>query len=551
MTKLLGCGLFLVAAVALAATGGESVVVVYNKNLPESKKLAEYYAEKRAVPSSQLFGVDVTAISESMSRAEFQDKLQNPLFNWLVKQKLFTRNPKKPQKSDPQYRPIIGAKIRYIVLCYGVPLTIARDNAWKEETPDKMIDVLRGRNEAAVDADLALLPVSQNSFLLTGPQANPFYLGTNGAALHPTNGIVMVTRLDGPSVDIARGLVDKALQAETNGLWGRAYFDARGITPNDPALKDFKVGDDWMKGAAVMTRRMGFDTVLDENESTFSAGFPMSHVAFYAGWYDLHASGPFARREVEFMPGAFAYHLHSLSARTVRSANQHWCGPLLANGATITMGSVDEPYLSGTPNIAAFVERLVYRRWKFGEAAYICQGTLSWQTTVIGDPLYQPFAQPPEVVHFKLERERNPLIEWSHMRVVGLNLATGLGADELIKYLKDIPLTTNSAVLMQQLGDLQRGLLQLSEARDSYDKALKLRPSPQQKIRLLLTIAELETERGRDQAALDAYKQIVVGTPDYPGAFVYERLAALSRKLGKNDDAKKFTQQAELLKNRK
>jgi hypothetical protein len=37
--------------------------------------------------------------------------------------------------------------------------------------------------------------------------------------MHPTNGILLVTRLDGPSASIARGLVDKALEAETNGLW--------------------------------------------------------------------------------------------------------------------------------------------------------------------------------------------------------------------------------------------------------------------------------------------------------------------------------------------
>ena len=49
------------------------------------------------------------------------------------------------------------------------------------------------------------------------------------ASLNPTNGILLVARLDGPSAEIARGLVDKAVQAERDGLWGRAYFDARGI----------------------------------------------------------------------------------------------------------------------------------------------------------------------------------------------------------------------------------------------------------------------------------------------------------------------------------
>ena len=38
----------------------------------------------------------------------------------------------------------------------------------------------------------------------------------------------------------------------------------------------------------------------------------MSHIAIYCGWYDASVSGPFALPKVEFMPGAFAYHLSFL-----------------------------------------------------------------------------------------------------------------------------------------------------------------------------------------------------------------------------------------------
>jgi hypothetical protein len=70
-------------------------------------------------------------------------------------------------------------------------------------------------------------------------------------------------------------------------------------------------------------------------EATFDAGFPMSQIAIYIGWYDANVSGPFSRPTVEFMPGAFAYHLHSYSAHPFRSTSQGWVGPLLAKGATI------------------------------------------------------------------------------------------------------------------------------------------------------------------------------------------------------------------------
>ena len=543
---------FLMAVVALMVAGsgaraaglGDSVVVVYNKNLRDSKKLAEYYAEKRDVPAKQLFAVDVSATSEQITRAEFREKIQKPLFDWLVREKLITL-PKlsRAETTNAPFRPITDASIRYIVLCYGIPLTIVRDTSVVEAGMEKIQEQLRGRNEAAVDADLALLPAMYEGVPLTGPLQNPFFLTTNGAALHPTNGIMIVSRLDGPTPEIARGLVDKALQAEANGLWGRAYFDARGLTNGE-----YKLGDDWMRVSSEIIRRQGFETVLDDNGPTFAADVPMSQIAFYAGWYDATVSGPFTLPTVEFMPGAFAYHLHSFSAATLRSRTANWAAPLLAKGATVTMGCVDEPYLTGTPNLVAFFERFVLRRFTFGEAAYACQGSLSWQTTVVGDPLYRPFGQPPDVLHYQLEKMKNPLVEWSHLRVVGLNEHTGLGVDDLIKYIEQIPITAKSAVLTEKFGDLRRKKSALSAACESYAAALKLKPSPQQEIRLLLTIGELQQQLGKEQEAFDAYKRLISAAPDYPGVlFVYQQLASLADKLGKKGEAEKFAKKIEQL----
>ena len=109
----------------------------------------------------------------------------------------------------------------------------------------------------------------------------------------------------------------------------RAYFDLRGLTNTL-----YQKGDDRFRGAANAARRYGFETVVDNQPETFSAGFPMSQIALYAGWYMPEFLGPFARPEVEFMPGAFAYHLFSYSAQSLRTASEHWCGPLLAKRRT-------------------------------------------------------------------------------------------------------------------------------------------------------------------------------------------------------------------------
>src|ERR1700690_2209864 len=65
-----------------AADSGALVVVVYNSKLPESKRVAEYYAERRQVPASQVLGFDLP-VAESMTRSQFLDDLQKPLMKRL------------------------------------------------------------------------------------------------------------------------------------------------------------------------------------------------------------------------------------------------------------------------------------------------------------------------------------------------------------------------------------------------------------------------------------------------------------------------------------
>jgi len=297
--------------------------------------------------------------------------------------------------------------------------------------------------------------------------------------IHPTNGVLMVARLDGPSVELARGLVDKAIEAETNGLWGRAYFDLRGLSDTS-----YKVGDDWIRGASEIAKRLGFETIVDEKPETFSAAFPLSHVGFYAGWYDGQVSGPFARAKVEFMPGAFAYHLHSFSAHTIRAPDQYWVGPLLAKGATVTMGCVDEPYLEGTPDVATFFGRFTLFGFSFGEAAYASQSALSWQTTVVGDPLYRPFGTWSLGGHFgarlgelhaELVARKSKLIEWSHLQLANANLAAGFSTAEVVSYLEQQPVTKQSAVLQEKLAEIFDSQGKLSDEIEAYERALSWR----------------------------------------------------------------------------
>ena len=527
---------FLVALSARGAGRGDEVVVIYNSRLPESKSVAEHYAERRQVPANQVFGFDLPA-TETMSRVEFRDQLQKPLVKALEQKKLLLfRAHSVPATNDQPSRiewKVSESKIRYAVLCYGVPVKILKDANLVEKSTDQMRPELR-RNEAAVDNELACLPFMEQKYPLAGPLRNPFYTVTNASTLHPTNGILLVARLDGPTADIARTLVDKALQAEEDGLWGRGYFDLRGLTNSS-----YQAGDDWIRGAAGICKLLGYETVVDENPGTFPAGFPMSQIAFYAGWYDEHVSGPFTRPKVEFMPGAFGYHLHSASAGVVRTTTRQWVGPLLAKGVTATMGCVDEPFLTGTPDIGAFFARFTVYGFSFGEAAYAAQNVLSWQTTVIGDPLYRPFARNPQELHQELEQRHSKLIEWSHLGVVNLNLVKKFPMADVVNYLEQLELTKQSAVLTEKLGDLYAAQGKPSSSAHAYQQALKLDPSPQQRIRLMQTLADKLVTLGRDEEAYDIYQQFLKDFRDYPDMLgIYTKTLPLAQKLKKGDAEK-------------
>lgn len=521
--------LLIMLAPWLVRAGGDEVVVIYNSRVPESKAVAEHYAAARHVPPKQIFGFGLTT-NEVITRADFADFLQKPLAERLEAAGLWRFGEvavrgTNGQVESTEFR-VVNSKIRYAVLCYGVPLKIEPVSKLEEITFKLMGEELR-RNEAAVDSELAWLPLIRMKVPLTGPLPNPLYGCTNRAWLDCTNGILLVSRLDGPTPEIAKALVDKSLAAESNGLWGRAYLDARGLPTNSA----YALGDQWLMTSAEICRQLGFETETDTNDATLPASFPMSHIAIYAGWYAGDACGPFTAPKMEFMPGAFAYHLYSFSADTIRSPTRNWCGPLLAKGATCTMGCVYEPFLQFTPNIAQFLGTFG-SGWTFGEAAWASQNCLSWQTTVIGDPLYQPFAKTPPELHAQLTRAKDPLIEWSFDRLVCLDLAHGAREPQLIQFLENIPATDKSAVLTEKLASLYEAAGKPSSAIEAWQTALTLNPSPQQRIRLRLTLGKKLAEQGDLAAAIINYQTLLKEEPGYAGKnLVEDKIQSLEQKL--------------------
>ena len=495
----------------VAEAAGNEVLVIYNAQMPASEAVARHYAQRRSVPDSQLLGLRLPD-SGTISRADYVSGIQEPVRKYLVEKGLAEWVP--DSSSPPQGRKatarnrlrLIRSEIRYLLLCYGVPWYIPHDSSMRSETEGIPAQFLR--NDASVDDELALLPrLGFNDPIATSP--NPVVGATNAAQIHPTNGVFMVTRLDGPTPEIARGLVDKALEAESRGLWGHAYIDLRAIT-NGP----YWWGDRMITNAAVAAKRLGFDTFVDNQPASLGVGYPLSQVALYIGWYDSGVTGPFYRASVEFLPGAFAYHLHSFSAANLRSASENWVGPLLARGATATMGCVAEPYLEFTPNPAMFLERWGYVGMTLGEAATAAHPVLSWQTVVVGDPLYRPFGRPLADDGKRLDDANDPRTAYALVRNANLQVMAGRPVEAVRDQLEGQRWATNHAVVAEKIGRLYWSGIRVRRALEWYDTALSLtNATPMQRRRLLLDSIEAHRVLGQPAEAYRCLEQLIVTSP--------------------------------------
>lgn len=239
--------------------------------------------------------------------------------------------------------------------------------------------------DASLDSELSLLWWERNLYPVAWSWANPFF---QDSAVNPDDlPILMVSRLDGPTAELAKGLVDQALQAECSGLQGTMYFDTRGLKPKD-ATDAYGIYDQSLRDAAeVVKHRSLYNVVLDNAEATLSRPGSAPDVALYIGWYKLRAY----ENAFTFKPGAIGYHMASAETLSVHDPGETgWCKNALERGITATLGSVGEPYLDAFPEPARFTQLLLTGKYSLIEVYYMTSRYVSWRMALFGDPLYNP-----------------------------------------------------------------------------------------------------------------------------------------------------------------
>jgi uncharacterized protein (TIGR03790 family) len=365
----------------------EEILVVANRRMPGSMDLAHYYMERRSIPQANFLSLALT-LSETMTREEYNNTLKKRVLESL--NMLEAKN-----------------RIAAIVLVYGVPLKVAPPvPVWEDlnkirelqasETPDKKqqadkIDwLLNISMRAAVDSELAL--VKAGNYTLDGWIKNPYFLGFQKDDLALTKDqVLLVCRLDGPDTATVYRIINDSLQAEKSGLQGKAYFDARWpAAAKKNNLSGYKLYDQSIhNAAAVVQKRMV--VVIDAQEELF-AEQSCPEAALYCGWYSL---GNYVDSFI-WQQGAIGYHIASAECASLKESTRPlWCLKMLEKGVAATVGPVYEPYVQGFPLPELFFSHLAEGYMSLGESYLVSLPYFSWQTILIGDPLYQPFVPKP------------------------------------------------------------------------------------------------------------------------------------------------------------
>jgi len=323
--------------------------------LGASEYTGRYYAQARRIPLENIFHINTRTPSDPhspdswrISWDEFDSQIREPLRKFLERDGLKDR-------------------IKYVVTTYGVPSHISS---------------YRGYENLSVDSFLASVfsPLSDE---VSSP--NPaFSADPGGMQPHrlPLDRVYAVTRLDGPSAELAVSLVERALRAErgitrTSGI---GYFDYRGHSGSAAGAS----AEESVHQAAALCQEAGMDCQLNTRGAT-GAGISSAPNALWAWGSPTEGlpPGPYS-----FAPGAVGAQLAPDSAGTLRSTETGALVPVwVSGGITATWGASSQP----STDLYANGDNLLNHLWSgysFGESAYLATPSLNWKMIFLGDPLY-------------------------------------------------------------------------------------------------------------------------------------------------------------------
>ncbi|MFM7180745.1 MAG: TIGR03790 family protein [Verrucomicrobiales bacterium] len=463
--------------------GPDHVVVVYNRRVPIARAIATAYGNARGIPAESMIPLDCPD-TETITREEFRTGIQEPL-----RREFAARNWWTPANAG---NTTIGAepKKRVLALIHGMPMRVKRD-----DNASAGKNGIEAMNEASVDSELMLLGLF--NYPIAGPINNPYFRKKTDFATLKEPPMYLVARIDGPDANVAMRLATEAVQIEkAGGPWGKTILDIYGKGG------DYQIGDDWIARIYNQSWERGIPAQIDRHPWTLPEAYPAGDCAFYFGWYDTHANGFMLDPEFRYKPGAVAVHLHSFSAESLRQPGKFWAGPILAKGATATLGNVWEPYLQVTHQFDLFHQALM-EGYTLAEAAGMSIPATSWMNVVIGDPLYRPMARRLAIEPAVIRAEGDN--SWKAVRVAIERWKSD--PEEAAKMLRQSGSQNKDGILVESAGLLEYKLDRMLQAQKDFETASSIYKKGTDQIRCRLHAAECLLARKEKTFALQLLRE--------------------------------------------
>lgn len=325
----------------LANPPGRRVLVIANRSVPQSERLARHYCRDRAVPEEHLVLLRCTT-SESIPEGDYLTDIQAPVRTALRERKL----------TD---------KVDFLLVAKGVPIKTAQ----------------RG---FSVDSLLVCmnLPAAPRS-------RNPYFARREAFSSARYGGMYLVTRLDGYTFADADALLERALKARrADGLF---LLD---ISPSHHRNAYGEVNEA-MRRAAQILQRKKMRVLLDDTREF------VGNQKGLMGYYSWGSNDPQFKKELytgnTFLPGAIAETAVSTSARTFLPTNrgQSLIADLIKAGVTGVKGYVSEPYADALCRADILFDRYT-DGYTLAESFWAATPYLFWKDMVVGDPLCAPYS---------------------------------------------------------------------------------------------------------------------------------------------------------------
>ncbi len=345
----------------MAGGGPQNVLVVVNQASENSMALGNYYRETRGIPPFNVFAVNVD-VTNNMDTVTFSNQVRNPIVAYIADAGL-------------------SNQIDYIVFMRDIPYRVYHGiytNMRFSSITSAMFYDFKSSPDAFVEGcDLA--SGSAHSYFAA---ERAFRRAVEGDHFYYPS-----TYMTSWTPDQTRDMIDRAGGVDFSQPTGHVY-----LVHSIDILRNIR----WTQYEEAQFIMRFIDTPLD----TFFAESPPSSAVTNTMGYATGARTVSGISAFDLQPGSLAEHLTSYGGNLFDSnqgkgdPNQmsilHWIG----NGAAGSYGTLVEPCANTNKFPQARLHAWYARGFNLAEAFYMSVRN-PYQGIVVGDPLTQPYAQPP------------------------------------------------------------------------------------------------------------------------------------------------------------